>query len=333
MYPTVDVDNLDVDPHQSISYANKTPLGIVDVNDSLNSITKEGVVEYLKDNRVGYAVTGAEGLNNGTATLYSASNHNLNSIVTLGAISGTNTGYGATTRYNVPLINEAGGKGVSQGITAKVTSSSGSVTAIEIMDGGSAVGVGDTLAITGGNSNNAVVTVSAIDQVVGNVVQVTGVGTDKNRTNSAYNGLYKIASVPSANTITYVSGDTNPGVYTSFPQKGMFTVLDEVINISSIAGIAGTDKVGIATVVTDFHHGLSVGNKVKIVGVTGSSASTYNQDFIVQGIIPGSNQASTSFTIKTTAPNLPVAQAAAVGSQIYKYGISATGESLSLIHI
>ena len=333
LYPTVDVDNLDVDPHQSISYANKTPLGRVDVNDSLNSITKEGVVEYLKDNRVGYAVTGAEGQNNGTATLYSAVNHNLNSIVTLGAISGTNSGYGDTTRYNVPLINEAGGKGVSQGATAKVTSSGGAVTAIEIMDGGSAyvtTGAGSTLAITGGNSNNAVVTVSAIDQVVGNVVQVTGVGTDTNRTNSAYNGLYKIASVPTENTITYDTGDTNPGVYTSFPQKGMFFALDEAISISSIAGIAGTDKVGIATVVATSHHGLSVGNKVKIVGVTGSSASTYNQDFIVQGIIPGSNQASTQFTIKTTAPNLPVAQAAAVGSQIYKYGISATGESSSL---
>ena len=330
LYPTVDVDNLDVDPHQAISYANKTPLGRVDVNDSLNSITKEGVVEYLKDNRVGYAVTGAEGLNNGTATLYSASNHNLNSIVTLGSISGTNSGYGATTRYNVPLINEVGGKGVSQGITAKVTSSGGAVTAIEIMDGGSAVSAGSTLAISGGNSNNAVVTVSAIDQVVGNVVQVIGVGTDKNRTNSAYNGLYKIASVPSANTITYDTGDTNPGVYTSFPQKGMFTVLDGLINIHSIAGIAGTDKVGIATVLATSHHGLSVGNKVKIVGLPNEADSPYNQDFIVQGIIPGSNQASTSFTIKTTAPNLPVSQAAAVGSHIYKYGISATGESSSL---
>ena len=331
LYPTVDVDNLDVDPHQAISYANKTPLGQVSVNDSLNSATKEGVIEYLKDNRVGYGVTGAEGQNNGTATLYSASNHNLNSIVTLGSPSPAGNGYGAETRYNVPLINEADGTGTSQGITAKVTSSGGAVTDVVIMDGGSAVSVGNTLAVSGGNGD-AVVTVTAIDDVVGNIVQVVGVGTTTSRTNSAYNGLYKIASVPTANTITYDSGDVNPGVYTSFPQKGMFSVLDEVINIHSIAGIAGTDKVGIATVVATSNHGLYVGNKVKIVGVTGSSASTYNQDFIVQGIVPHitAGTASTSFTIKTTAANLPVAQAAAVGSQIYKYGISATGESSSL---
>jgi len=38
-------------------------LGQVNINDPVNSITKETVINYLRDNRVGFAVTGGSSVN------------------------------------------------------------------------------------------------------------------------------------------------------------------------------------------------------------------------------------------------------------------------------
>ena len=67
LYPTVDKDNLIVDPLQSISAASNKLIGEVLVDDSQNSITKEGVVSFLRDNRIGFGVTGATCDNNGNS--------------------------------------------------------------------------------------------------------------------------------------------------------------------------------------------------------------------------------------------------------------------------
>ena len=295
LYPTVDVDNLNVDPLQGISVADNKSIGNVIVNDTQNSITKEGVIEYLKDNAVGFAVTGAYSTGTaGVSTVYSKLNHNLNSITALTlTVPGTGypTGASGTTLYSVQLVNEAGGM-TGEGATADIlVNSSGVIQTALIKDGGAAYGVGNTMRIAGGTSG--VVSVAAIDNAVGKAIQVVGVGTDKDRINSKYNGLYKVSAVPTANTVTYNAsygaGSNNPGIYTG--SKGMFYVVDKALSISSITGIAGTTSAGIATIVTADCHGLSVGNRIKIVNVSGS-ASDYNQDHVVVGIAN-----TTKFTI------------------------------------
>ena len=69
LYPTVDKDNPNNDPVHSVSAASNDLLGKVDVNNPLNSITKETAINYLRDNRVGFAVTFAESNSAGITTI------------------------------------------------------------------------------------------------------------------------------------------------------------------------------------------------------------------------------------------------------------------------
>ena len=135
--------------------------------------------------------------------------------------------------YNVPLT----GIGITGGAaTANVTvGSGGTVTAVEIVDGGSAYGVGNTMSVTGGTGG--VVEVTGVNESVGNVIQVIGVGAVGNRNSSAYNGLFKVTDVPSTKSVTYTHvalGQTtgsNVGIFTGpvGVTTGIFVLLDKAV--------------------------------------------------------------------------------------------------------
>ena len=102
------------------------------------------------------------------------------------------------------LTDEGGGSGNGATVHVRV-GASGTAASVELVDGGSAyidpaVGV-TTLAIGGGTGG--VVTINAINNCVGNVMQVVGVGSVTNRTDSTFNGLFKISGVPSTKTVTH----------------------------------------------------------------------------------------------------------------------------------
>ena len=107
LYPTVDKDNPNNDPVQAVSAASNELLGKVHINDPINSLTKETAINYLRDNRVGFAITFAE--SNGTTgiTTYTTDvEHNLNAITKLD-ISVPGSGYGNNmVRHNVILTDE-----------------------------------------------------------------------------------------------------------------------------------------------------------------------------------------------------------------------------------
>ena len=46
--------------------------------------------------------------------------------------------------------------------------------------------------------------------------------------------------------------------------------------MSALVGVANTTLAGIVTITTNDSHGLAVGNRIKISGVTGAAAATYN---------------------------------------------------------
>ena len=80
--------------------------------------------------------------------------------------------------------------------TAKVTVSAGTISAVTIMDGGSAYGIGNTMHITGITTSGtghtpAVVEVQAIYNNVGDVIRVAGVSSESY---AGYNDLYRITS-------------------------------------------------------------------------------------------------------------------------------------------
>jgi len=315
LYPVVDKDNLVTDPLQSFTGASNKLIGKVIVNDPQNSTTKESIINYLKDNRVGLAVTNAISISSGLSTVFTSTDHNLNTITGLSILL-PGSGYGAgivTTLYNVSLV----GVGITgNGATANVTvSAAGTITAVSIVDGGSAYGVGNTMSIGSGGGS---VTVSSINNNVGDVVQIIGVGTTGNRNNGGYNGLYKISAINSSKSITYNVG-TNPGIYTT--SSGILYVVDKSLPISTIAGVSNVTTAGIVTVTTSRAHGLTVGNKIKIAGITGTASTIFNSDFFVKEKV-----SLTAFTILA-----PIGIGTAAGSaEVYKYGISSYGEDTSL---
>ena len=317
IYPTIDKDNPNNDPLEAISSASNRLIGKVIVNDSLNSITKEGIVNYIKDNRIGLGVTGAISNSSGVSTIFSLLNHNLNSLISLSIVN-PGSGYGSgivTTLYNVSLVGEGI---VGQDATANVTvSAAGTITAISIVDGGSSYGIGNTMRV--GSGGVGIVSVTNINNNIGDVIQVIGVGTVNDRNNSGFNGLYKITNVPGPNSVTYSTG-TNPGIYTT--SSGIFYIVDEALVISSIVGVANTNSAGIVTITTNKSHGLSVGNKIKISGVTGSASTIYNSNFIVSeriGLSTFTIYSSIGITTTTTG-----------SAEVYKYGIAAFGQDTSL---
>ncbi len=127
---------------------------------------------------------------------------------------------------------------------------------------------------TEANWSAAVVTVSDINNNVGDTLEVVGVGTTGNRNDSSYNGLFRISGVSSSRSVT-VTSSVNPGIYTS--SSGFFYVSDETKDITDIQYTNVSS--GIVTVITSSAHGLSVGNRFSIVG---SAQTVYNGNYTVR---------------------------------------------------
>ena len=278
LYPTRDRDNYNSDPGSTVSYASNEKLGKVSVNDRRHSLTKETVETFYKDIRVGTAVTNAKH-DSGITTYYSDIQHGLNSIKSLSLTGfGTNYGYAgiATVLYNASLI----GIGITgEGATVNISvSAGGTVNGVTLVDGGSAYGIGQTMTIVGirteANWSAAVVTVSDINNNVGDTLEVVGVGTTGNRNDSSYNGLFRISGVSSSRSVT-VTSSVNPGIYTT--SSGFFYVSDETKDITDIQYTNVSS--GIVTVITSSAHGLSVGNRFSIVG---SAQTVYNGNYTVR---------------------------------------------------
>jgi len=288
LYPQFDANNFNMDPDAASSFAVNNLIGKVVTNDLKKSVTKEFANNFLVGNGIGYGVTGAVSSASGVSTVFTNIQHNLNSIISLGTPT-AGTGYGpgvSTTLYNVSLT---GGSG--EGATANVTvSAAQTVTAVTIVDGGSAYAVSDSLTINAGNAD-ATVAVSLINNNIGDALQVVGVGTSGNRYNSGYCGVHTITALTSK-SVTYNVG-FDPGVYEASSvgiNTGFFFVTGDAPGISTIQY---TDRAsGIVTVTTVVPHGLNVNNTFKIVGV---AQTIYNGEFVVRERV-GINTFSFQFT-------------------------------------
>ena len=321
LYPTIDRDNANNDPDHSVSAASNSLLGRVSVDNPLNSITKETIIEYAKDNKIGIAVTGAvHGIQAGRVDLYTERNHGLNRITGL-SVSVAGSGYGpagvSTTLYNIGLT---GGNATGSDATVNIkTNTSGNITAISVVDGGGAYGIGQTMTIPGGD-NKGVATITTISREDLGAINVVGVGTLGNRKTSGYNGLFDITSFPNSNTIRYANA-TNPGIYTTGSGIAIPTEVD--FGGLSFVGTAGTTLSGVVTITSTEIHGLAVGNKIKVSGVVGTAATIFNKDFIVRGVT-----SKNAFTV-TADPGITVTDSQAT-ARVYRYGIGAFGEDTSL---
>ena len=279
LYPQFDADNFVMDPSQASSFAVNTPQGKVVTNDLRYSITKEFTNRYIRSNGIGIGITFAEGSTQGITTIYTDREHNLNSIISVG-LGSTGLNYGAgvsTTLYNASLTYS--GIETGRGATANIDiDANGGITAITIVDGGSAYGVGHTLNITGVETSashvQGWVTVNKISNNIGDAIEIVGVGTSLARYVSGYNGIHTITAIrPQA--IEYNNGFW-PGYY-DVNTVGLATGFMMYAGpVPDITNVVYDSSVGVVTVTTAGAHGLNVNNPFKIVGVAQTIFNTEN---------------------------------------------------------
>ena len=345
LYPVVDKDNLNLDPEQTVSAASNALIGKTLVNDGENSLTKESTLNYLLDNRIGIAITGANSTVTGLSTFFLGQNHKFNPVKGIAAIQAAGSGYGigsgTTTLYNVTTTADSGN---GEGCTLEVTcNSSQEVTAVEVTSGGCAYVNNQIITLSGAGGGDAKVRVEVDDDNEVKTVEVVGVGTTADRNSSTYNGLLRVKDALTPNEIVcefvggaelavdattnkgsnpgqFVAGGSQPMVITTGDRVLMNTGAGGAINAT---GFSTTGFSGIATVHTASAHGLSVGNRIKISQITGTARTVYSgNSFIVQKIV-----AADKFEIKT--PFAVSTGQVSVG-MVMKHAIGAFGEDTSL---
>jgi hypothetical protein len=311
LFPQINRDNPKADPEETKSFASSSLIGEVVVNDVRNSLTKETVNKLFNDGEIGIGLTDIRSGTSTSHTIHTELDHGLNRITRLTITSG-GLGYGsgtATNFYGATLVGFAGSTVGSQA-NAKVTvDSSGTITDVKIMDGGSAYGIGNTITVSGITTTApftpAVLTVSQIYNNVGDVIQISGVTSTSYQD---YNNLYRITNVlvGSAKSFTAisasaVSGFSTTGVGVTLTSNATLNLTGEALVVNSLAY---NNVVGLATVTTNNRHGLKVDNKIRI---TGANSALYNGSFVVTenvGLTTFIVRIGVSTNIPSTAGNL-----------------------------
>jgi hypothetical protein len=319
LYPQTNRDNPVSDVDETTCFASSSTIGEVVVDDVRKSSTKETLFKVLKDIDVGAGVTNIVSTSSTIHTIYTSIDHGLNRITTV-SIGNSGAGYGSGaggTLYNAKLVGFAGSTTGSYATAKIILNASGNITDVKIMDGGSAYGIGNTLAVTGVTTTSgysqAYVTVSKIYNNVGDTVRVSGITSDVSK---PFNDLYRITNVivgaAKSFAVSSSSAISGGGAGADVTANAFTYLTGEAIRIS---GLTYNNTTGIATATTTNAHGLKVDNKVRF---TGANESVYNGDFVVK-----QNISLTSFSVTigvtTSAPT-------ATGTlYAYREGITSNG--------
>tara|TARA_B100000035_G_scaffold283760_1_gene266207 strand:+ start:1860 stop:7418 length:5559 start_codon:yes stop_codon:yes gene_type:complete len=317
LFPRIDRDNPVDDPAPTKSYAQRDDIGVVEPSDPKNSTSRENIESLIEELGVGIGITGAS-VSGTDLTINTLVDHNLNGIKAFTLSSnGSNLGSGSGITENYFNVQLEGGAG--KGATANVTiNASGQVASVSIVDHGSNYSINDILTIRGipdqGSPTEASITVSEIDNRIGDVVQIVGVGSE------SYNGLFKITAIPSSKEITY-TGDAVDAV----AQSGGYVYHAGIS--TGVTSIACDALTGIATVIIEKDLGFDKGDFIVIEGCTGDSA-VYNGTHYIQDRI-GTGQ---ELSVFVGFPGVIPAPAMAGTVSAYSDGIARRGED-RLVHI
>ncbi len=337
LYPQMDRDNPVSDPKQTRTFALPSPIGLTEVNNPQNSLTKEVVNKNIRDFEVGVGIVEIESQSGTAHTLTTELDHNLNRINVV-AISSAGFGYGngsgsIQTLYNANLVG-IGTSVTGKNATANIKiSPTGQITDVKIVDGGSAYGIGNTLAVVGvattAGFTEGVVQVTHIHDATNEILNVEGI---RDSVFDDYNNLYRITSVPvgepnkvnvSSATTVYANyqftGDTPiAGVNTNGLTKINNTILSDVTSyvtgeVVGITSITYDNVAGIASVTTGTSHGLLNNSTARILGF---NESTFNGSFTVTNV----------YSVNSFAVNVGVSTVAVVptgSGSIYPTGFTA----------
>jgi len=291
LYPQLDRDNPTSDPNQTRTFALPTPIGLTEVNDPKNSLTKEVINKRTRDYLTGFNIVEIESSSGTAHTITTEDDHGFNFITKVGISSaGLNYGDGSgsvQTLYNAKLVGFAGSTTGAYATANVEIDAAGSISAVKIVDGGSAFGVGNTLAVTGIGTTVGFVagylTVEQIHNSIGDVFRIDGIRDDRFHD---YNNLYRITSVEtgntskinvsSASTVYYREQFAAPASVTGINTNGLTNVNSAVLSdvtayltgeAIGISSVSYDNISGIASFTTNKSHGLLVGNSIVIGGV------------------------------------------------------------------
>ena len=323
LYPQVSRDNPVADPAETKSFARADLIGDVVVSDVQKSVTKETLNKFVSDTNIGIGITNIQSATGTAHTITTVIDHGLNRItgistVTSGQGYGDGSGSGGSY-YNAQLV-AIGASVTGKNATAKISiDASGSITSLKIMDGGSAYGIGNSLAVTGvavtTGHVQAIISVDNVYDNVGDVVRISGVSSEAY---SGYNDLYKITGVEvgAATSVTVESANTianysTTGVGADLTSSSYVYQTGESIKVE---WFNYNETTGVGIVTTYGNHGLKVDHQVRLVGFT-NDAVKFNGSFVIT-----ENKSLTTFAV-----NIGVGTAAAVTGTpfVYREGYAA----------
>ena len=307
LFPQLRRDDPISDPDPAQSHVRSSLIGQVDISDKRHSITRKAFEEYSVDSNIGSDIINMVSNAAGTAhTITTNVDHGYNSIIKISIVDGgTNYGTGSVTDeifYNAKITNSDSNKVVGNFATAKVTvGTSGSITQIRIMDGGSAYGIGNTVTVSGistiANHTPAIFEVQSIENRVGEVLKVSGISSDSLKN---YNELYRITGITTGatNEIQVASASTISGAVTESTGLGSIVLSDAQIQptgkISIVSSFSYDSTTGSAAVVSSGPHGFSVGQKIRL---DGANQALYNGSFVITEVNDNLNIPSYGYTI------------------------------------
>ena len=247
-------------------------------------MTRETNDKLLKNFGVGLKIN-TVGTDTGESELTFDRAHNFGSLAE-GTVTGVTSSYTNGTHYDVKILSTSSTPTGANwnGATANVTVSTGAITGVEIVDTGANYSAGtyyfdktSTLGL-GNNGATYVVASGGIRSNVGDVVQVTGIGTETDT-------YSKITEVNTTTKISIAKTSSDP-----LPKSGQF-----LIHLGSPVVISGTPSFNATTKVTTFTtssaHGLVKGNSFRVL----DSSNNNLGDFVVKD-----RNSVTQFTSTTT---------------------------------
>ena len=309
LYPQLNRDNPVSDPKAAASFALSSPIGQVVVDDPQSSITRESLSKGLVDFGVGIGLTDIVSSSTGIAhTFHTTIDHGFNPITSVGITSaglayGGGSG-GVENLYNARLVGIGTTSTTGANATARITVNAlGSITAVKIIDGGSAYGIGNTLAVVGVATTSGFVqgyvTVTGVHNHIGECLTVAGVVP---AALDGYNGVYKITGIATGNikqlqveSASAVGNASTTGIGVTVTAYSRAINAGKSIDITTLTY---NNVTGISTITTTQNHGLSVGNKITIGG---ANSSLFNSDFLVKKV-NSLVQFETFVGIGTTSP-------------------------------
>jgi hypothetical protein len=221
--------------------------------------------------------------------------------------------------------NAAPSSATWDGATATVTVSGGAVSSAQITAGGSGYTSGETLyfdssKIGGTPQANITIATVGISTVIGDVVQVTGIGTTAG-------GYYRItaASNKYAISIAKTSGDSTPVV-------GQYVIHNGPSTKVSTASYNSTT--GITTFTCSEPHGLVVGNAFRVIDSSNNNLGDYiinDAATITQFTAKTNKSVSTSAYVLKHALSANSATADSLGENLGTRGLSVYGNEIAIL--